>query len=81
MKNIIILIVLLGMSSCYNKDLKSIVHDIDSTPDCDTRNIFVHPKDTKKTLVAKIVILNTKADCYDDFQTITGEKIESYKNL
>ena len=77
----IILILCVFLSSCYNKDLTSIINDIDSTPKCDTRNIYLHPEDTKKTLVGKIIILNSMVDCSDDTQTVTDKKIKSYKDL
>lgn len=69
------------LTSCYNKDLKSIVNDFDSTPKCDTDNIYLHPKDTKRTLTGKIIVLNSKLDCLDDNQTITDKKIKSYNDI
>lgn len=77
----IILILCVLLSACANKDLKSIIHDFDSTPQCNTDNIFLSPQDTKKTLVAKVVILNSKLDECDDTETITDQKVESYKDL
>lgn len=81
MKPFIILLSVLISSCAFNKDLKSIIHDFDSIPKCDTDNVYLHPKDTKRTLTGKVIVLNSKLDCFSDKQTITDIKIESYKDL
>lgn len=82
MKIILTLLLLIFLSSCgFNKDLKSVIGDLESTPKCDTENMWVHSRDTKETLTGKVVILNSKIDCFDDSQHTNDKKLKGYKEL
>lgn len=82
MKRLGLFLILLSLSSCgYNKHLKSVIADLESTPQCDTTNILVHPKDTKKTLTGKVIVLNSKLDCHSDNVYYTTKKLDNYKDI
>lgn len=82
MKTAAIFLLLSSLCSCgYNKHLRSVIADLESTPPCDTTNILVHPKDTKKTLAGKVIVLNDKLDCHSDNVYYTTKKLDSYKDL
>lgn len=82
MKLTTLFITFVALSSCgFNKDLTSVISDIEATPKCDTDNVLLHPRDTKKTLSGKVIILNSKLDGCDDAKFTTDKKLESYKKL
>lgn len=77
-----ILILTMMVTGCVkNPQLKAVLEDFESTPRCNVDPVLTHPKDTKDTLTAKLLISNYKTACMSDWYYYFDKKLESYRKL
>jgi len=81
-KSLMILALVFVITGCQrNNQLKRVVKDLSSTPWCEGNPVLVIPKDTKETLIAKLIISNYEIACFKDVEYIIKKKLEAYRKL
>jgi len=76
------ILITLSLTNCVkNQQLKKVITDLQSTPQCNSDVVMVYPNDTKETLTARMIVLNYKLNCFDNYQFMIMSKLKKYKDL